>query len=336
MNFEDSLRDNSIYRVSREMSQLLFTCIKKVIFMSKKKDSHQTKQDFNSARFQRTVLFMQKLVTDTDNKINALEAQNNDESNEDANDIRMSLLNREQQIRMNIVNSRSILKTITALNAKTDDKSQSLTDLLCGLSVMNLYLSDSIKEYIGSDDNENTQIDIEEEIEEIPNHLGNGNSQKIAQTAEMETDSKNEKETKNKQENDEDDDEDLLQNDPLSGALRDLLKFSNEFVKEKVGPSDFHILTDCLCIILGMKDSFIRQKTLKVFECFTENFDEEVIDIVDDFLFEDIQGKIQNIETGVGLTVNPDNLNLGEDILIDSEPEEESKNPIKMEVENSV
>ena len=107
----------------------------------------------------------------------------------------------------------------------------------------------------------------------------------------------------------------------FNGAIRDLIKFSEEFKINKLGVDDYHILTDCLCVLVSEQDQNMRTKILSVFDIFGENYDEEVVELIDGFLFEDLDEKMEEMENnGFGMKLK--HLDIGEDIMIDSDIED--------------
>ena len=282
-NFSEVLRDNSQQKIFKQICDLIFKKIKKIISKTKNPSETETEHFLRTSHLIRSYLESSQGIVERVEK-----SQTQDNLAEVVSSFLEPNLSR---IRMNLSNCFELLASAESIDPKNAQKAFLVKELLLAFSLRNVFLDSKVLEPL--------VVETEEEADEGD------------QDIEIEREEPN----------------DAQESDPFTSALRDLIRFASEFNNEKLGTDDFHILADCLCVLLSDPDHHVRSKILAVFEVFGENYDAEIVELVNGFLFEDLGQKVEAIESS-GMGVKLEHLNIGEDIMIDSEFEDQDKEQI--------
>lgn len=214
-----------------------------------------------------------------------------------------------------------MFKLAKQLVSVNEDKNISLANLLINLSFKNWLVDNKVNGLVID------TVHEEEVIEQKPKVNGNKNRRNSNISVEVIDTQENEQ--------DEDDDDEEDQNEiSLISAIKDFIKFCSEYSLKTIDVSDFHILTDSLCHIIGIQDAQIRHNCVEIFTHFADLIDEEAIELIDEFLFEDIEQKIKEFEQNPFTIVDPENLDIGDDIDLEEMDEETLKQELNPEIEN--
>lgn len=298
-SFKEVLKENSQRRVFTQLCAFIFQRTRKAILKSK------SPQETEAQRQKRVSQSIRSFLEHSQELVEELEHSKENHFSE----IKQSFLAPSaSQIKMNLDNCLYLLSAAEALESTSSDQALNLRDLLLSLSLRNVFLEAKMTEPLAVESGA-AEI-LAEEGENLP-----------------ELDEQNEnisQESKELSEESAEDEAPVRAVDPFTSALRDLVRFVNEFRRENLGSNDFHILTDCLCVLMSDPDQLTRSKVLVVFEGFADHYDEEILELVDGFLFEDLGDKVEAIESH-GLGVKLEHLDIGEDILVDSDLEREAQ-----------
>ena len=322
-NFEELMSDMSARRIFKRLADFLFPRCKRLVLSFRSKAKGETNDDHVTQRSKTLRRLVNTLCNSVETAISQTQEQNEIENEDEMG------LNRSQ-ISMNITAARKFTKLMEALEeTEINDKSESLLSLLGVLSVRNLFLDDLVKEDLDSEqsqeieeEEEDFEEQSEEEEEEQIEDQQDGQAKQQLSGADQ-TDKKDSQTIEEESQNPTPSNEDLDQvdnsQDALTSSIRDISRFVEEYLeKESVTTNDLQILLDACCVLLTLKDSRARSQILTLLKAFAGDFDEEVVDLVDQSLFEDINERLLQIEEGAGVRLEADHLDIGDDIMLDS------------------
>ena len=326
-NFEELMSDMSARRIFKRLADFLFPRCKRLVLSFRSKAKGESNGDYVTQRSKT----LRKLVKTLCNSVETSTGQTNEdeEQSEIENEDEMGL--NRTQISMNVTAARKFTKLMEALEeTEINDKSESLLSLLGVLSVRNLFLDDLVKEDLDSEQSQEIveeEEDFEEQSEEEEIEELEDSQAKDQLSGTDQTDKKDSQSIEEESENPTPSKEDLDQvdntQDALTSSIRDISKFVEEYLeKESVTTNDLQILLDACCVLLTLKDSRARSQILTLLKAFAGDFDEEVVDLVDQSLFEDINERLLQIEEGAGVRLEADHLDIGNDIMLDSMDED--------------
>lgn len=311
-NFEDLKLEMSSQRIFKRLAEFIFPRCKKLIMMFRSKQKGEKNFDYVAQRSKNLRNLVTKLCDSVESTLDS-DLQNQEEN--------LDLGIESEQVKINISANRKFLSLIETLEAsEMNEKTESLIALLGVFSVRNLFLDDLVKEDLESEESKEV---IEEELEEqIEEEIEEEEEDQIKE----ETSDQNAQNSENPTPSNEDLENFEAPQDALTSSLKDISRFVTEYLeKEQPSANDLQILLDACCVLLTLRDSRIRQQILGVIKAFAEDFDEETVDLVDENLFEDIDEKLVQIEEGVGVKLEPEHLDIGDDIMLDSMDEDETQ-----------